>query len=422
MTGPPVAAVIAVGSELLTLGRSDTNSPFIAAKLQARGIRVAFTAVVTDEPADLREALTHALARASLVVCTGGLGPTDDDRTRDVAAAVLGRTLHEDPGVVAAIRERFARRGATMPEINRRQAQVPAGATVLPNERGTAPGLWIPAGEGAVLLLPGPPREMMPLLERALEVHVAPRFGVGKAVQRALVIAGRSESWVDEQAQPLYLAWRAETPPITTTILASLGVVELHLAAHGPDTAALAARLESAQASLAARFGDDVVNTDGRPLEATVGAMLAARGWTVGAAESCTGGLVTARLTDVPGASAYVDRSAVTYSNAAKSAELGVAPELLASHGAVSEPVARAMAEGLRARSGVDVTIAVTGIAGPGGGTPDKPVGTVCFAVCGPAGTQARTMRFAGDRAAVRAFSTSAALDLLRRYLAGSLS
>jgi len=417
MTGTPVAAVVAVGSELLTLGRTDTNSPYIAARLQQRGIRVAFTSVVTDELANLTEALSHALSRASLVVCTGGLGPTDDDRTRDAAAAVLGRTLHEDAAVVEAIRARFGRRGLAMPVINRRQALVPAGGLVVPNERGTAPGLWIPADDRAVLLLPGPPREMMPMLEHALDTLVGPRFGVGTAVQRALVIAGRSESWVDEQAQPLYAAWRDEHPPVATTILASAGVVELHLSAHGPDPAALGLRLDAALAALAARFGDDVVNTDGASLEATIGRLLSARGWTVAAAESCTGGLVTARLTDVPGASGWVDRAAVTYSNTAKIADLGVTPELIAAHGAVSEPVAQAMAEGLRARAGVDVTVAVTGIAGPGGGTPDKPVGTVCFAVSGPDGSQVRTVRFAGDRAAIRAFSATAALDLLRRYV-----
>ncbi|MEZ5420669.1 MAG: molybdopterin-binding protein [Vicinamibacterales bacterium] len=326
MNGPPVAAVLAVGSELLTLGRTDTNSPYIAARLHAEGLRVAYTAVVTDERDDLSEALVHALTRASLVVCTGGLGPTDDDRTRDVAAAVLGLSMREDGAVLDAIRERFSRRGVPMPAINRRQAQVPDGATVLRNERGTAPGLWIPAGEKAVVLMPGPPREMAPILARLIESHVRPRFGGGLRDQRVLVIAGRSESWVDEQAQPLYLAWRDRPVRITTTILATLGVVELHLSAAGADAPALAAALDDAQSALVNRFGGDVVNTDGRSLEATVGAMLADRGWTMAAAESCTGGLVTVRLTDVAGASAWVDRAVVSYSNAARIDLLGVSP------------------------------------------------------------------------------------------------
>lgn len=414
---PPVAAILAAGSELLLLGRADTNSPYIAAQLGRRGIAVGFTSVVTDEHDDLTAALRHALSRADLVVCTGGLGPTDDDRTRDVVADVLGLAMHEDAAVVAAIRERFGRRGLTMPEINRRQALVPAGGSVVPNTRGTAPGLWIPAGERAVLLLPGPPREMMPMLDEALRAHVGPRFGGGVAIQRAIVLAGRSESWVDEKAQPIYGPWRDDAVPITTTILASLGSVELHLSAYGSDAAALGARLDAAQATLVAAFGDDVVNTDGRSLEASLGTLLTARGWTVAVAESCTGGLVTARLTDVPGSSAYVDRSVVSYSNASKSALLGVPSALIETHGAVSEPVAAAMADGLRARSGVTVTVAVTGIAGPGGGTAEKPVGLVCFAVSGPDGTEVKTSRFTGDRAVVRALAATTALDLVRRYV-----
>jgi nicotinamide-nucleotide amidase len=416
----PVAAVLAVGSELLALGRADTNSPFIAAALQRHGIAVRFTAVVTDDRDALGHAMRHALSHADLVVTTGGLGPTDDDRTRDCAAEVLGLSMHEDPEVVAAIRERFGRRGLTMPEINRRQAQVPAGASIVTNSRGTAPGLWIPAGDRAMLLLPGPPREMTPMLQQALVQHVAPRFGGGVSVQRAIVIAGRSESWVDEQAQPLYLPWGDEAVPITTTILASLGTVELHLSAYGPDPVSIGARLDAAQAMLAARFGDDVVNLDGASLEATVGAALAARQWTVAAAESCTGGLVTTRLTDVAGASRYVDRAIVSYSNEAKTDLLGVPADLIAAHGAVSEPVAVAMAEGLRARAGVTLTVAITGIAGPGGGSDDKPVGFVCFAVCGPDGTRTKTSRFSGDRVVIRSLAATTALDLLRRYVAES--
>lgn len=417
---PPGVAVIAVGSELLALGRADTNSPQIAAAMQRHGLAVRFTTVVGDDLDDLTDAVRHALARAELVVCTGGLGPTDDDRTRDVAAAVLGVPMHEEAEVLAGIRERFGRRGLTMPEINRRQAMVPSGATIVPNERGTAPGLWIPAGDRAMLLLPGPPREMVPMLEHALSMHVAPRWGGGRIRQRALVVAGRSESWVDERAQPVYGPWRDEPLPIATTILASLGTVELHLSCHGADDAALTRRLDAAVAALDAVLGDDVVNLDGRSLERTVGELLAARGWRVALAESCTGGLVTTRLTDVAGSSAWVDRAVVSYSNAAKVEALGVPEALLATHGAVSEPVAAAMAEGVRARAGVDVAVAITGIAGPGGGTAEKPVGLVCFAITGARGTEVRTSRLAGDRAVVRSLAATTALDLLRRYLRAS--
>ena len=417
MAPPPTAAVLAIGSELLALGRTDTNSPHIAAALQHYGIAVQFTAVVGDDADGLADALRHALARASLVVCTGGLGPTDDDRTRAAAAAVLGLALREDEDVLKAIRGRFAARQLVMPEINRRQAEVPGGATVIANARGTAPGLWIPAPAGALLLLPGPPREMAPMLAEALARHVVPQWGVTARRHRAVIVAGRSESWVDEQLQPIYGPWSVESPPVVTTILASLGIVEVHLSASGGTAADLDARLETAVSALVAPLGADVVSVDGRGLEQAVGDALVRRRWRIGVAESCTGGLITSRLTDVPGSSAYVDRGVVVYSNAAKSELLAVPPALLEAHGAVSEPVALAMASGLRAVSGVDLAVATTGIAGPGGGTPEKPVGMVCIAVDGPFGSEVRTWRFAGDRAVVKAMSSSTALDRVRRYL-----
>lgn len=420
MTSPPPVArarLLAVGTELLALGRADTNSPYIAARLQAHGIEVEAMTIVGDERGALTDAVAHAIEHADLVVCTGGLGPTDDDRTRDVVAGVVARPLVEDAGILAGIRDRFDRRGLTMPEINRRQAMVPSGATPIPNGNGSAPGLWVPTRRGGVLLLPGPPREMKPMLEEALGVHVVPRWGARRIGQRALVVSGRSESWVDERVAPIYEPWTHEPRPITTTILASLGVVELHLSLQGDDVAAMDTRLDQAVASLAAVLGDDLVSTDGSSLEAAVGGALAGRSWRVALAESCTGGLVTSRLTDVPGSSAYVDRAAVAYSNAAKVAWLDVPEALLVEHGAVSEPVAVAMAEGLRARAQVEVTVAITGIAGPGGGSPEKPVGLVCFAVSGPRGTIARTSRFPGDRQVIKSLAANTALDLLRRYV-----
>lgn len=417
VTGPATAAIVAVGSELLHLGRADTNSPYIASVLQRHGLAVVYTTVVSDDWDDLVDALQHAHARADLVVCTGGLGPTDDDRTRDAAAHVLGLALHEAPEIVTAIRARFAARGLAMPEINRRQALVPAGGHVLPNGRGTAPGLWIPAGERAIVLLPGPPREMHPMLDAAVTNYVAPRWGAGQTAQRAVVVAGRSESWVDERVQPVYAPWRLEPIPVHTTILASLGQVELHLTAHGSTRAALEARLGAAVDSLVTVLGDDAVSSDGRGLEQVVGDLLRARGWRLALAESCTGGLVTSRLTDVSGSSDYVDQAVVAYSNRAKVTSLDVPPELIAAHGAVSEPVAVAMAEGLRRRAGVEVAVAVTGIAGPDGGSAEKPVGTVCLAVAGARGPVVRTARFAGDRVVIKSLSASTVIDLLRRYL-----
>lgn len=413
----PRVAIVAVGSELLALGRVDTNSPQIAAAVQGAGMAVVFTTIVGDDPDDLTTTLGHALSQADLVVCTGGLGPTDDDRTRDAVAAVIGRPMHEDASVLEALGERFRRRGLAMPDINRRQALVHDGATVVPNERGSAPGLWVPAGARAFLLLPGPPREMTPMLEHALARHVVPRWSGGVTVRRTVIVAGRSESWVDERAQPIYGPWGGDAVAVATTILASLGTVELHLSCHGADPALLAARLETAVASLAEAFGDDVVSCDGRSLEQTVGRLLVARGWRLALAESCTGGLVTTRLTDVAGASAYLDRAVVAYSNEAKMAALGVPAALLAEHGAVSEPVAAAMAEGVRARTATDVAVAVTGIAGPDGGTAAKPVGLVCFAVTGRGGTTVRTARLGGDRAVIRSLAATTALDMIRRYV-----
>lgn len=422
MNAAATARVVAIGSELLTLGRTDTNSPYIAGQLQDVGLAVESTTVVGDDVAPLTDALGHAIQGADLVVCTGGLGPTSDDRTRDVVAALLGLSLDEDARVVAAIRARFDRRGMVMPDINRRQAQVPRGAAVLDNVKGTAPGLWVPSPRGAVLLLPGPPREMYPMLSHAIDAFVVPRWGGERARRRTLICAGRSESWVDEQAQPIYGPWADESPAIVTTILASLGIIELHLAARGADVAAIDRRLDAAVDALVARLGADVVSRDGTPLEAAVGAALVQRGWRVALAESCTGGLVTGRLTDVAGSSAYVDRAFVTYSNEAKVQWLGVPEALVAEHGAVSDAVAAAMAEGVRARAGTDIGVAITGIAGPGGGSEAKPVGLVWFGVSGPQGTITRRALFPGDRAAVRTFATSMALDLLRRYLAGGAS
>ncbi len=414
---PATAAIVAVGSELLNLGRTDTNSPHIAGVLQRHGLSVSFTTVVGDDWDDLVETLRHAHARVDLVVCTGGLGPTDDDRTRDAAAHVLERPMREDAAVVTMIRDRFLARGLSMPEINRRQALVPEGAVILANRRGTAPGLWIATSAKAIALLPGPPREMQPMLDHLVTAHVAPRWGAGQTAQRSVVIAGRSESWVDERVQPLYGPWRLEALPVHTTILASLGSVELHLTAHGPETGPLEARLESAVGMLASALGADVVSTDGRGLEQVVGDQLLALSLTLALAESCTGGLVTSRLTDIAGSSAYVDRAVVAYSNRAKIADLDVPATLIESHGAVSEPVAVAMAEGLRRRAGVDVGVAITGIAGPGGGSAEKPVGTVCLAVAGPRGSVVRTAHFTGDRLVVKSLSTTTLLDMLRRYL-----
>jgi nicotinamide-nucleotide amidase len=411
------AAILAVGSELLTPSRIDTNSLFITAALNSVGIDVTFKSIVGDDRAELGAHLVVALERVDLVVLTGGLGPTEDDVTREVVADHLGLALHEDTTITEAIRARFAGRGWTMPEINRRQAMVPEGAMVLANANGTAPGLWIERGEQALLLVPGPPREMQPMVERIISERVRPRAGGRLLARRIVRIAGRSESRVEELTQPVYSRWREQTPPVETTILAAPGQIELHLSARGNDRTVLDNALAHAVAELDAVLGHDILSRDGQSLEEVVAALLSGRQWRIALAESCTGGLATSRLTDVPGASNYVERSVVAYSNEAKIELLGVPPDLITSEGAVSEAVAQAMAEGIRDRAKTDVAVGITGIAGPTGATPSKPVGMVCISVVTAAQTTVRTFRFPGNRELVKTFAAFTAIDMVRRVL-----
>lgn len=410
------AAIIAVGSELLTPHKVDTNSLFITQVLNDLGIAVAYKAIVGDNRAELAAHVAHAVARHKVLILTGGLGPTDDDLTREVVAGQLGLTMDEDPAIVDAIERRFAARGWKMPAVNRRQALVPRGATVLANLNGTAPGLWIEHDGAAIALLPGPPREMKPMMDGEVRTRLAPVAGLVRLHRRVIRVSGRGESAVEEMVQPIYSGWLDQSPPIETTILAGLGQVELHLLtrASGADRAAIA--LDAAVTQIATVMGPDVVSVDGRELEAVVGDLLRERRWHVALAESCTGGLATSRLTDIPGSSDYVERSVVVYSNRSKVELLGVGEELMAEHGAVSEPVAVAMATGIRDRARADVGVGITGIAGPGGGSERKPVGTVCIAVAGR-DTRVRTFRFPGGREMVKALSANTAIDMLRRLL-----
>jgi nicotinamide-nucleotide amidase len=419
MTASSKAVILAVGSEMLTPTRHDTNSLFITEVLNQIGIDVAYKAVVGDNLTELRAQIAHALSRHRVLILTGGLGPTDDDLTRDAVAAHLGAPLTEDPAIVEAIRARFATRGLPMPEVNRRQAQVPAGATVLHNPRGSAPGLMIEHGGGIIALLPGPPREMQPMMSGVVRDRLALLAGGVRLMRRMIRIAGRTESRAEEMTQPVYTTWLKRTPPIETTILATPGLIELHLVTQVTHEEEGAAALESAVDQLAERLGADLVSRDGQPIEEVLGEMLRARGWHIALAESCTGGLATSRLTDVAGSSNYLERSVVVYSNRAKSDLLGVPESLFAEYGAVSEPVVRAMAEGALARSAADVAVAITGIAGPGGGTDAKPVGTVWMAVALGSPRETRTLlcRFLGSRELVKTFAAVTALDLVRRRL-----
>jgi len=419
------ACIVAVGSEMLTPFRVDTNSLVITERLNAVGYDVRLKAVVADDIAEVADVLRAALDWADLVIVTGGLGPTADDVTRDAVARVLQLPIDVDEEIVDRIRERFARRGLSMPEINRRQAMVPRGATVLPNPNGSAPGLLLVSGRTTIVLLPGPPREMKPMLDEVIRGRLSAQIGGGRLFRRVLKITGRTESDVDALAAPIYGKWMAQRVRIDTTILAVLGQVELHLTAHANNEADAESALNLAIAELQAALGSAVYSIDGRPLEAVIGDLLREQRLTIAVAESCTGGLLASRLTDVPGSSEYVERGTVCYSNRSKVEVLGIPASLIESHGAVSEEVAAAMARAVRDGAGTDIGIGITGIAGPGGGTPGKPVGTVCIGVIlgkGRAGEPAswvRTFPFVGGREMVKFQSTQAAMNMLRLMLIG---
>jgi nicotinamide-nucleotide amidase len=408
------ACIIAVGSELLTPLRLDTNSLHITERLNAVGYDIRFKAVAGDDVAELARLLEHALGAVDLVVSTGGLGPTADDITREAVARVFGVPLDVDESIADSIRERFSRRGLAMPAINRRQAEVPRGATVLDNPNGSAPGLYLERDGKVVVVLPGPPREMKPMLDGVIADRLRPRSAGRGVYRRVLRLTGRSESDVDAHAQPIYSRWTGQPVPITTTILAALGQVELHLTASADRQQDADAALDTAVAELVGTFASVVYSIDGRPLEAVLGGMLRDAGWTIAAAESCTGGLLMSRLTDVPGSSAYVERGVVCYSNRAKTELLGVPAALIEQHGAVSEPVAAAMAEAIRTQSGSTVGVGITGIAGPDGGTAEKPVGTVAIAVASPDALQVRTLKFFGGRDMVKFQATQTAMNMVR--------
>lgn len=419
MTGA-CAHIIAVGSELLTPSRIDTNSLHITARLNSIGIAVAAKLVVGDDRDQIAAAIGDSLSRADVVIVTGGLGPTDDDLTREAAASVFGLELLEDTAIVEQIRQRFAARGLRMPEINRRQAMVPKGAEVLPNRRGTAPGLWIEDGLRRVLLLPGPPPEMEPMLDAWIERHGKPIGGGIHLVRRVLKVANVSESHVEEMAQPVYARWREAGLPLSVTILAAPGQIELHLTATTASREEADAVLDPAVEDLVEALHGHVFTTRGETLEEVVGRLLSESHSSIAVAESCTGGLLTSRLTDVPGSSEYVIGSVVAYSNVMKVEALDVPAALIEEHGAVSEPVAVAMADGVRARHRTTLGVGITGIAGPSGGSSAKPVGTVAIAISTPQGATVRTQLFRGNRQQVKFWATQAALEQIRRLLTAS--
>ena len=412
------AVVIAVGSELLTPHKIDTNSLFVTERLNDLGVAVRYKVVVGDARNDVSAAVREAMSHANLVVLTGGLGPTHDDVTRDAIVHVLGLTVREDEGVLASIRSRFDSRRLEMPSINRRQALVPEGAVVLTNSNGTAPGLWLERDGVTLLLLPGPPRELRPMFERFASDQIAHRTEGRRLYRRVLTIVGHTESQVETLVKPLYAGWRNWQTAIETTILASPGQVELHLTTQAAESGSAHRVLGDATNELRSVLAESVVSTDGTSLEAVVGQLLLERGCSVAVAESCTGGLTACRLTDVPGASHYMRAGWVAYGNDAKQSLLGVDPQAISVHGAVSEAVASAMAAGARLGAVADYGVGITGVAGPGGGTAQKPVGLVCVALAGTeSNIRVQTFRFPGGRDAVRFQASQMALDMLRREL-----
>lgn len=406
--------IIAVGTELLTPDFQDTNSLFLTAGLNGIGIEVSFKTVVGDAERDLARVLRIALGRSRLVLCMGGLGPTEDDRTRETLAKVLGRRLVFDKRIKARIAERFRRRGLKMSAPNLKQCSVIEGAEVLDNPHGTAPGLWLETGRRKIVLLPGPPREIQPMFEN----HVLPRLarpGRGATLRRVLRLTGLGESAMETLLKPVY----AEVPQeITVTTLASPGDLAIHLAVKtGAQREAAEDGLEALIARIQGVLGPYIYARDGSSLEAVVGLLLKEGGLTIACAESCTGGLIGHRLTGIPGSSAYFLESAVVYSDRAKTKRLGVPPALLKKSGAVSAATARAMAVGVRRTSGADLGLAVTGIAGPGGGSARKPVGLVYIALARARGVSVTRNLFYGGRDYVKAQSAQKALDMVRKSL-----
>jgi len=405
MSGPRTAAIVTVGTELVRGLSVDTNTAEIARALDAVGVDVGETVSVADDPTVLAAHLTRCSGSYDLVVVTGGLGPTHDDVTRGAASTALGLPLVRDQRLEAGLRAMAARHADDRAaEQTLTQADVLQGARVLDAVLGTAPGQVVPTARGELVLLPGPPREMRPLLTTYLG-----SWSGGPAAPVILRCAGVSESDLQMTAQDV-LGGRED---IELTVLAAPGDVRVVLFDRGAGSADLAAT----GAAIAAAIGDACYSTDGRSLAEVVLDRARRAGMTLSVAESCTGGLVAGALTEVPGASDVFLGGVVVYSNEMKTTLLGVEPSLIDTFGAVSDVVAREMAVGARDVSGSDLALATTGVAGPGGGTKDKPVGTVWFALAGPDGVSAEMRRFAGDRHGVRERSVMTALDLLRRAL-----
>jgi nicotinamide-nucleotide amidase len=407
------AEIIAVGSELLTPDRLDTNSLYLTRRLNQLGVAVSRKTIVGDERERLRDAFRDALGRTELVISTGGLGPTLDDLTREAVSDLLGRKLLMNDGILRHIESRFRRLGRTMAENNKRQALVPEGAGILENPVGTAPGLWLETEGHILVLLPGPPAELQAIFTQHVEPRVARLAGGTRLFSREMRVAGLPESEADHRAAPIYSAYA----DVETTILAAPGEIQIHLRCWSGDATATEAKLKEMVERLTLALGESVFTTTGESMEQTVGRELTRHQATIAAAESCTGGLLAERLTRVSGSSAYFRGGVVCYSNDLKTAWVDVPPELIESQGAVSSAVAQALAAGIRRRTGATLGVGITGIAGPAGGSPEKPVGLVHIALADAVNGTERAAQLTGDRERIRWQASQLALDMVRRYL-----
>lgn len=406
------AEIIAVGSELLTPDRIDTNSLFLTEELNKLGIEVLRKTIVGDRRELLAEAFRDALNRVPVVIASGGLGPTEDDLTRETLADLLGRRLERNDDVVRAIEARFRSFKRDMPAVNLRQAMVPEGAEVLENPRGTAPGLWLEDKGRSIALLPGPPRELKPLFLEQVLPRLQRRASRVRMFHRELRITGLGESHVEERIRPIYTRYKE----VNTTILAVPGEIQIHLRTWTDQGDHAESTLDEIVRSFELALGDRIFAHSGVSLEEVVAQLLTDNRGTIAAAESCTGGLLAERLTRIPGSSTYFLGGAVCYSNELKTAWADVPPEMIASKGAVSSEVAIALAEGIRRRVGSTFGVGITGIAGPGGGSEEKPVGTVHLALASPTGIKERLVHLPGDRDGIRFYASQLALDMVRMH------
>jgi len=406
------AEIIAVGSELLTPDNVDTNSLYLTQRLNEAGCEVRLKTIVGDDRNDISGVLRMALQRSDLTILCGGLGPTEDDITRAAVASVLDRPLSVDEGILEALRKKFAARGFPMARINERQAEVIQGAQILDNALGTAPGMWIEEKERCIVLLPGPPRELRFIFEGSVFSKIRLLCGGTRLATRSFHITGMTESELDSQIAPIYTSY----PNVRTTVLAGTRHIAVRLY-RWMKAEEDSADLDELASKIQAKLGDAIFTTAGESMEEVVGRQLRESGRTLAIAESCTAGMLGMHITRVPGSSSYFLGGILCYSNDAKIKLCGVPAELLEKHGAVSAEVAEELARGVRSALHSSIGLSITGIAGPGGASPEKPVGLVYTAISDGDHTESRHRIMPGDRESIRERSTYLALSWLRRFL-----